>query len=364
MVAAVATALLAILWVALLIYGFLRNSYTPVLLVSICNVLVNSRIMKRLATSVAAVEAATSDLGLLIEVLKILEQEPFESPRLVHLQSALQVDGIAPSAAMRKLDRIVHYLEQRRNNLLTWFGLDRFLIYTPQWMFRVESWRREFGPAIRGWLAAVGELEVLAALSGYAFEHPGDAWPEFDAECACFEAESLAHPLLPAGKAVRNDLKLCDGLQLIVLSGPNMSGKSTFVRGIGVNAVLAQCGAPVRAKRLRMSRLAVGASICVLDSLAGWGFPVLRRDQASQVDFGRCGRSDSRVVPSGRIAFGNELARSLGRNAVGGRIPSAAWGYWHGDDSRPSARPNSGEHEWECQKFSFRRSPGEWRTRI
>ncbi len=263
------TALLAILWVALLIYGFLRNSYTPVLLVSICNVLVNSRIMKRLATSVAAVEAATSDLGLLIEVLKILEQEPFESPRLVHLQSALQVDGIAPSAAMRKLDRIVRYLEQRRNNLLTWFGLDRFLIYTPQWMFRVESWRREFGPAIRGWLAAVGEIEVLAALSGYAFEHPGDAWPEFDAECACFEAESLAHPLLPAGKAVRNDLKLCDGLQLIVLSGPNMSGKSTFVRGIGVNAVLAQCGAPVRAKRLRMSRLAVGASICVLDSLQG-----------------------------------------------------------------------------------------------
>jgi DNA mismatch repair ATPase MutS len=163
----------------------------------------------------------------------------------------------------------VRYLEQRRNKLLVWFGLDRFLIYTPQWMFKVESWQREFGPAIRGWLAAVGEIEVLAALSGYAFEHPGDVWPEFDDERPCFQAESLAHPLLPEGKAVRNDLNLCNGLQLIVLSGPNMSGKSTFVRGIGVNAVLAQCGAPVRAKRLRMSRLAVGASICVLDSLQG-----------------------------------------------------------------------------------------------
>ncbi len=263
------TASLAILWIASLIYGFLRNSYTPVLLLSACNLVVDSRIMKRLATSVVAVETATGDLDLLIEVLKVLEQEQFESPKLVHLQSALQVGRIAPSAALGGLDRIVRYLEQRRNRLLTWFGLDRFLIYTPQWMFKVESWRREFGPAIRGWLAAVGEMEAIAALSGYAFEHPGDTWPEFNAECPCFEAEGLAHPLLPVGKAVRNDLKLCDGLQLIVLSGPNMSGKSTFVRGIGVNAVLAQCGAPIRAKRLRMSRLAVGASICVLDSLQG-----------------------------------------------------------------------------------------------
>jgi hypothetical protein len=263
------TATLAILWVALLIYGILRNFYLPVLLLSICNVLINSRIMKRLATSVVAVEAAASDLDLLIEVLKIIEVEQVESPKLVHLQSALQVGGVSPSAAVRELDLIVRFLEQRRNGLLSWFGLDRFLFYTPQCMFKAECWRREFGPAIRGWLAAVGEMEVLAALSGYAFEHPGDAWPEFDDECPCFEAESLAHPLLPAGRAIGNDLKLCDGLQLIILSGPNMSGKSTFVRGIGMNAVLAQCGAPVRAKRLRMSRLAVGASICVLDSLQG-----------------------------------------------------------------------------------------------
>jgi len=263
------TATLAILWVAFLIYGILRNFYLPVVLLSIFNALIYSRVMKRLATSVVAVEAAASDLDLLIEVLKIIEVERFESPRLVHLQSALQVGGIAPSASVKKLNRIVRYLEHRRNGLLAWFGLDRFLIYTPQCMFKVESWREEFGPAIRGWLAAVGEMEVLAALSGYAFEHPGDVWPEFDNASPCFEAESLAHPLLPEGKAVGNDLNLCDGLQLIVLSGPNMSGKSTFVRGVGVNAVLAQCGAPVRAKRLRMSPLAVGASICVLDSLQG-----------------------------------------------------------------------------------------------
>jgi DNA mismatch repair ATPase MutS len=84
-----------------------------------------------------------------------------------------------------------------------------------------------------------------------------------------FEALEMAHPLLPADKAVRNDVKLGDGLQLMVLSGPNMAGKSTFIRSVGVNAVLAQCGAPVRAKSLKMSPLAVAASICVLDSLSG-----------------------------------------------------------------------------------------------
>ena len=263
-------ALLAISGIAVFPYDVPRDSYLPFLplmLLSLTNRVVNRLITKRLSTSAEAVEAATDDLDLLVEVLRILEQERFESPRLAHLQSMLKAGAIAPSAAVQRLDRIVRYLEQRRNMLIGWF--DRYILYSTQFMLRAECWRRQFGPGIRGWLGAVGEMEVLAALSGYAYEHSGDAWPEIDGERPHFEAESFAHPLLPESRAVRNDLKLGDGLQLIVLSGPNMSGKSTFVRGIGVNVVLAQCGAPVRAKRLRMSRLAVGASICVLDSLQG-----------------------------------------------------------------------------------------------
>src|SRR5262249_43321573 len=105
--------------------------------------------------------------------------------------------------------------------------------------------------------------------SCYAYEHPQDTWPQMTDGPAFFEAEQLAHPLLPEESAVRNDLALGSNLQLIVLSGPNMSGKSTFVRGIGVNVVLAQSGAPVRARRMQISSLAIGASICVLDSLLG-----------------------------------------------------------------------------------------------
>jgi DNA mismatch repair ATPase MutS len=115
----------------------------------------------------------------------------------------------------------------------------------------------------------VGEFEALTAIAGYAFEHPAHVFPQFVERGPLFDAKGLAHPLLPAAKAICNDVKLGDGLQLMILSGPNMAGKSTFIRCVGVNAVLALCGAPARATGLTMSPLAVAASICVLDSLSG-----------------------------------------------------------------------------------------------
>ena len=132
-----------------------------------------------------------------------------------------------------------------------------------------RRWQRQHGPSIRVWLETAGELEALASLGAFAFEHPEYAFAEFADESPLLEAESLAHPLMPPGKAVGNDVRLDGERQVMILSGPNMAGKSTFIRSIGVNAVLAQCGAPACARRLRMSPLKVAASICVLDSLSG-----------------------------------------------------------------------------------------------
>jgi DNA mismatch repair ATPase MutS len=143
------------------------------------------------------------------------------------------------------------------------------VFYRLQFVLAAESWRRRFGPSLRVWLDTVGELEALAALGGYTYEHPADVFPEFVESTPCFEAQGLAHPLLPQNRSIANDLRLGPDLQLIMVSGPNMAGKSTFLRGIGVNAVLAQCGAPVRAASLKLSPLQVTASICVLDSLEG-----------------------------------------------------------------------------------------------
>jgi hypothetical protein len=260
-------AILGLLWLASIVYGIARNNYYPLLLSSFVNLTVRAILKKRLEESIDAVENVTTDLDLFAKVLEIIEQEKFGCEKLIQLRSALNVDSVSPSDAFNKLNRIVHYLSQQKNLAVRW--IFAFVFWDVQFAMRAESWRKKYGNRIRAWLATMGEMEALAALSCYAFEHPNDAWPEIVDGPARFEAEAFAHPLLPNESAIRNDLLLGDSLQLIILSGPNMAGKSTFVRGIGVNAVLAQCGAPVRAKRLRISRLAIGASICVLDSLSG-----------------------------------------------------------------------------------------------
>lgn len=247
--------------------GYPPPSYLPLLLISAVNFAVSLRIGRSVAASIQGTEQATEDLQLLAEVLALVEREPLQSPRLRRLQSTLASGSVVPSQAVSRLSRIVQWLEARRNLFVRLF--DRFVFFRAQLTFAVEHWRARFGPEIRGWLSAVGEFEALAALAGYSWEHPGDVLPELVDEQPCFQAEALAHPLLPATVAVGNDLTLDREVRLIVISGPNMAGKSTFLRGVGLNAVLAGCGAPVRARRLRLSPLAVGASICVLDSLQG-----------------------------------------------------------------------------------------------
>lgn len=273
-------AFLAALWVASLVVWVVTRNWDLTLLVSLINYAVSFRMYKSVSASADGVEKAAQDLRVLAEVLEIMEGETFAAEWLrevrASLEATLKERQVAASEAVKKLERVYDWLEDRRNGFVMLFNA--FLFYTPQLTMAAERWRAKFGPAIRGWLVAVGDFEALAALAGYAYEHPADVLPELvEPEARAgerrtvgqFEAEGLAHPLLPPDKAVANDLNLGAAPQLIVVSGPNMAGKSTFLRGLGLNAVLAQCGAPVRAKCLRMSPQAVGASICVLDSLAG-----------------------------------------------------------------------------------------------
>jgi MutS domain V len=238
-----------------------------VLTTTVVNLGISYRFRSRLSDEAHAAEDAGRDLMLLSQVLTAFEREAFSSSRLLQLQAQLKQQGMPPSRAIAKLNRLVEYLESAHNLFVR--ALDFVVFYRLQFVLATESWRRRFGPSLRLWLDSLGELEALAALGGYTYEHPEDVFPEF-VDCApCFEAEALAHPLIPRERAVPNDLRLDRDLQLIIVSGPNMAGKSTFLRGIGVNAVLAQSGAPVRAAKLKLSPLTVTASICVLDSLEG-----------------------------------------------------------------------------------------------
>jgi hypothetical protein len=224
-----------------------------------------ARYRRVVARVVEAVEQPAHDLTLLAKVLARLEREQFTSARLMELRAALDVTGLPPSARIGKLNRLIEMLDSRDNPFMKVVG--PLMLWTEQLAFAIEAWRRVSGTALRRWLAAVGEIEALCCLAAYAFEHPADVFPESASHGACFEGDEMAHPLLDASRVVRNSVRLGGDLRVLIVSGSNMSGKSTLLRTVGINAVLAQAGAPVCARRLKLSRLALGASIRTMDSL-------------------------------------------------------------------------------------------------
>ena len=216
---------------------------------------------------VSSVEEAAHELGLISEVLVRLEREQFHAPLLADLRASLDSEGEPPSRRFARLNRIMELLDSRDNMLVR--VADVFILWTAHHALSVEDWRRQSGPAVRRWLTAAGEMEALCSLASHAFEHPADPFPEISGDGPCLVAEGIGHPLIAEDRVVRNDVRMGGVLRLLVVSGSNMSGKSTLLRTLGVNTVLAQAGAPVRAKRLLLSPLAVGASIKVTDSLQG-----------------------------------------------------------------------------------------------
>lgn len=259
--------ILAAIWAGSLIAWVGWDFWYAAVGISTLNVIVAARLSKRYEPHVFVIENAVRDVQFISDVLGRVEKEPFLSAKLTSLQGALSENGHAASKSVARLAKLADSLRSRRSYLVA--ILNPFIFWTPQFVLAIEAWRRQHGAKIRGWLAALGEMEALSDLAGYTYEHPADVFPEFTGEAPCFEAEGMAHPLMAEATAIRNDLSLGRDLRLVIISGPNMAGKSTFVRAIGVNAVLAQCGAPVRATKLRISPLAVAASVCVLDSLQG-----------------------------------------------------------------------------------------------
>ena len=211
------------------------------------------------------VEAPARDLALLSGVLARFEQEAFEAPALVGIRTRLETDGLAPSRRVAQLQRLIDLANSRQNQIFAPFAA--LLLWGTQVALAIERWRVRYGRGLPGWLDAVGEFEALCSLAGYAYEHPKDPMPEVEDAGPLFDGEAIAHPLLPDSKAVCNSVRLGSDTRMLLVSGSNMSGKSTMLRTVGSNTVLALAGAPVRAQRLRLSPLAVGATLRVQDSL-------------------------------------------------------------------------------------------------
>jgi hypothetical protein len=234
--------------------------------VAIVVVAVTAKFRKRTHQVIEEVKEASHDLRLLAEVLQRIEGEQFTSTYLRQMRAALDINGESPSARVDKLRKLVDILETRNNQI---FGLIApLLLWDLHCAYSIENWRKTSGPALQRWLEAVGQIEAMSSLAGFRFDRPSYVYPEIvESSRPLVEGIALAHPLLPADGAVANDVHLGGQPDVIIVSGSNMSGKSTLLRTIGINVVLAQAGAPVRAAKLRLTPLTVAASIRVTDSL-------------------------------------------------------------------------------------------------
>ena len=243
-------------------------------------VVILAELMFLMATNKATGQVAGSagtpanELRLIALLLERLEREPFTSPALAALRGRLLADGTAATRQILRLVRLVDRLDWARN--LFFRVPAAALIWMPQFAMAIEKWRIRYGPHVAGWVEAIGEFEAMSSLAGFAYERPDAVFPELaDSPERFYDAEGLTHPLIPAAEAVANDVKLGGDvrpspegdIRLWIVSGSNMSGKSTLLRAVGLSVVLAWAGAPVTAGRLRLSRLRLGASMRTSDSV-------------------------------------------------------------------------------------------------
>jgi len=257
--------LLAVLAIAGAIAWGETGIKTPFFLVLVVEAFIAFSLKDQLNKVFAGTDRALADLQLLSSLLARLEREQFASPRLQALKQQLSSHTIPGSRAIAHLKTIVQYIESRDNIFVRLFDVP--LMYSVQTAFAAEAWRRAHGQAVNTWLSTVGEMEALLSIAAYSYEHPNDPFPEFLEGPPTFHAEDLGHPLIPIAKCVRNTVIIRGKTRALLISGSNMSGKSTLMRTVGINTVLAMTGAPVRAQRMLLTPLHVGASILVNDSL-------------------------------------------------------------------------------------------------
>lgn len=220
----------------------------------------------RVGRALDSVETISEGLKGYSSLIETVEHEPFATPALIELKGRLEKEGHPASEEIRTLAKWVGRLEDgNRNQLL--FPFARLLFWSTHLAIAIEGWRERNGEAVLEWIESLAEIEALASLAGHAASNPENVFPAFVEGGSRIEGRKLGHPLMPRETCVRNDIHLSAGRPLAIISGSNMSGKSTYMRTVGINTVLALAGASVHAESLNVSPFRIAASIQIRDSL-------------------------------------------------------------------------------------------------
>ncbi|AJQ26667.1 MutS family DNA mismatch repair protein [Pelosinus fermentans] len=252
-----------ILTMVLFFNGFSISIYVPLILIIIQMVITAIGFSKN-ALTLYTVFQFKEKIKAFHHFIQLIEQENFQNGHLMHLQTELYHAEKSASLQIKQLERIVAASELRYN-FISFCLMNFLLLWDFHCVFALEAWKKENGKMIRKWFRIIGEFEAIASLGVILQIHPQWAFPDFVEQNLAFSATDIGHPLLVEDKSVRNNIEIKNNL--CVITGSNMSGKTTLLRTIGINLILAYCGAPVCATKLECSIMNIFTSMRISDDL-------------------------------------------------------------------------------------------------
>lgn len=200
-------------------------------------------------------------------LIALAKAENWKSAGMQELMERFNLNGQSPIQALQQLSKELDRLDLRNNQFL-YVLLEGSIFFQLQEIARIERWKVRYGQHISEWLETVGELDALCSLGTFAYNHPQYTYPELTEKPFCFLATQMGHPLMPASQCVKNDATIPSRPFFLIITGANMAGKSTYLRTIGVNYLLACIGAPVCCERLKLYPNQLITSLRTSDSLS------------------------------------------------------------------------------------------------
>lgn len=200
-------------------------------------------------------------------LIALAKAEDWKSADMLELMERFNLNGQSPVQALQQLSKELDRLDLRNNQFL-YVLLEGSIFFQLQEIVRIERWKVRYGQYISEWLETVGELDALCSLGTFAYNHPQYTYPELTEKPFCFLATQMGHPLMPVSQCVKNDATIPSRPFFLIITGANMAGKSTYLRTIGVNYLLACVGSPVCCERLKLHPNQLITSLRTSDSLS------------------------------------------------------------------------------------------------
>ena len=227
----------------------------------------SSKLIRKITRIQESYHKTLKMLSTYVRLIELADKQPMESDILISLKEAFKSNGKKAPEVLGMLAKELDRLDLR-NNLILYALLEGSMFWQLRQMLRIEHWKEEHGRHLLQWLEALGKLDALCALGTFAFNHPEYTYPIITDEPFVFRAKDMGHPLMPREQCVVNDVEIPQRPYFLIITGANMAGKSTYLRTIGCNYILACIGAPVCCSSLEIYPAHLMTSLRTSDSLA------------------------------------------------------------------------------------------------